>query len=715
MMRIPDVLRRVNEAGVTLHLSGAEILLGGNVENLEDDLRENIELLRTNGYLWDWCGAKAIDEEAIAFAEALGVESVLVETHDQAILAAKELSRDAADGRVIGLDIETALKPEFAPPRKPIAINADGTLSERKRGGGKRSEPKPWRDPHMAEVKLLPLHAGGSRCFVFRGEALALVLRSRLIRGRPLAAHSASFETSFLRAAGVDRAPIDCTMQAFGLLRGTMDRSLENAAVEVLGIRPPKSLQTSDWAARKLSRGQICYAASDAILVLRLWRKLMPMLRQCRRFTTYALHRDAQPAVVAMEWRGMGFDAFEHGRQVEVWSREFAEACRSFRESTGKSPPLKDDDLRVWIAEVATPKQLEEWPRTAEGKLSAAADRIKWLIVNDNPTVVPVLDIKGRKKLIESFGAGLPRFISPVTGRIHAGFNIGKSENGRFSADTPNLQQLPSKGVGKDFRRCVVAAEGSLLVCADFSQIELRIAAWRFRDSVMTQAFADGKDIHAETVRLLGFSEVTSERRSLAKAINFGSIYGMSARGLVQYAWTSYGITMTEDEAQRHLNRFFAAYSGIYQRRFDILQSAKAYGSIPAGAPCAACRASSPAAQSPCRHGRVVVKSWVRAWVERGKPPFTMCANFPISGAASDLMLTAIPPVDRRLGRLRGGLILTVHDELVAEVHHDDAEAAKAALNEEMTRVFVEMFPGAPSNGVVSVGVGKNWLEAKSN
>jgi DNA polymerase I-like protein with 3'-5' exonuclease and polymerase domains len=78
-------------------------------------------------------------------------------------------------------------------------------------------------------------------------------------------------------------------------------------------------------------------------------------------------------------------------------------------------------------------------------------------------------------------------------------------------------------------------------------------------------------------------------------------------------------------------------------------------------------------------------------------------------------MLTAIPPVDRRLGRLRGGLILTVHDELVAEVHHDDAEAAKAALNEEMTRVFVEMFPGAPSNGVVSVGVGKNWLEAKSN
>jgi DNA polymerase I-like protein with 3'-5' exonuclease and polymerase domains len=76
-------------------------------------------------------------------------------------------------------------------------------------------------------------------------------------------------------------------------------------------------------------------------------------------------------------------------------------------------------------------------------------------------------------------------------------------------------------------------------------------------------------------------------------------------------------------------------------------------------------------------------------------------------------MLAAIPPVDKRLAKLRGGLILTVHDELVAEVHRDDAETAKAALAEEMTKVFVEMFPRAPSNGVVSVGIGKDWLEAK--
>jgi len=151
---------------------------------------------------------------------------------------------------------------------------------------------------------------------------------------------------------------------------------------------------------------------------------------------------------------------------------------------------------------------------------------------------------------------------------------------------------------------------------------------------------------------------------------------------------------MTEVEAQRHLDRFFATYSGLFQGRFDVWKAAKLCGAIPAG-----------------RYGRVVEKAWVKGWVE--KPPFTMCANFPISGAASDLMLAAIPPVDARLARLRGGLILTVHDELVAEVHRDDAEAARAVLEEEMTRVFVEMFPGAPSDGIVSIGVGKDWLEAK--
>jgi DNA polymerase-1 len=703
---IRDAMRLASEAGVTFRIAGAEIVTDGTIENLEEGVRTNLERMRSSGYLWDWSGAAAADREACDFADALGVEAVSIETRDAAIAAVKELLADDPFGGPIGLDIETALKPEFSKPRRSILINVDGSLSANNRVGEEtaKGEPKFWRDPHLAEIKLLQLYAGGRRCFVFRSEALDLMLRSNLIREHPFVAHNAAFETAFLRAAGVERRqPIECTMQAFGLLHGTMDRRLEAAAAKVLGVAVPKSLQTSDWAAQKLSRGQICYAATDAVLAFRLWRKAVPVLRRNGRFTTYELQRNVAPAVALMEWHGIGFDKAEHDRQVETWSREFAGACRAFKETTGKAPPIRRADLQAWIAEAATPEQLATWPRTQDGGLSTAADCIKWLILNQDPTVPRVLDILSRKKLIESFGVNLQKFASPSTQRIHTGFNVGKAENGRFSSDGPNLQQMPSRGAGKEFRRCIVAAEGCLLVVADFSQIELRIAAWRHKDTVMTKAFADSEDIHSRTVRLLGFTEVTPERRSLAKAINFGCIYGMSARGLVEYAFSSFGIVMTEDEAQRHLDRFFATYSGLNQGRFDVWKAAKASGAISAG-----------------RYGRVVERAWVKGdrrthWPLGEKPPFTMCANFPISGAASDLMLATIPPVDARLSQLRGGLTLCVHDELVAEVHRDDAEAAKAVLEEEMTRVFVEMFPGAPSDGVVSVGIGRDWLEAKES
>jgi hypothetical protein len=342
-MRIPDALRLASEAGVTFRISGAEILADGPFENLEEGVRTGLERMRSSGYLWDWSGAAGADREACDFADALGVEAVLIESRDAAISAVKELCADDPFAQPMGLDIETALKPEFLKPRRPILINTDGTFSANNRleettGKG---EPKHWRDPHLAEIKLMQLYAGGRRCFVFRSEALDLMLRSRLIRERPFVAHNAAFENAFLRAAGVERRqPIECTMQLFGLLHGTMDRRLENATAKVLGVDVPKSLQTSDWAARKLSRGQICYAASDAVLAFRQWRKLAPALHRSGRFHTYELQRNVASAVVGMEWRGIGFDRAEHDRRVEIWSQEFSEACRSFKAATRVRIPL---------------------------------------------------------------------------------------------------------------------------------------------------------------------------------------------------------------------------------------------------------------------------------------------------------------------------------------------------------------------------------------
>jgi DNA polymerase-1 len=698
-MNIKKLMRAVRGAEVELRISGADILISG-IDKLPSETQAELERLRKSGFLWSWCGADDDDQEAIDFASKLGVHAVLVEDEEQAQAAIRELR--CSDG-CLGLDIETALKPEFAKPRPPVAINVTGTLSAEQPTAKKpkKSDPKPWADPNLTDIKALQLYDGGKQCFVFRGAALDTVLRSSLLRERLLVAHNAQFETSFLRQAGITTArPIEDTMQAFGLLCGTRDRSLAVASSTVLKLDPPKALQTSDWSAKRLSRGQIAYAASDSVLALRLWERLRPSLHGVQCWRSYELQRDALLECSDMERRGIGFNIEEHARQVDGWEKEYSAACTSYREVTGESPPLKRDALQVWIARVAQPELLGVWPRCKDNSLSIASGAIKWLIVDaQNPQVEAVLSILARKKLLDSFGRGFTKFISPLTGRIHCSINTGRDKSGRFSAECPNLQQLPAKRAPA-FRKCIQAAPGRLLVIADLSQIELRIAAWRYDDEAMTAAFRAGKDIHAETAAWINgipADQVTGEQRDKAKAVNFGSIYGMSARGLVEYAFSGFGVVLTLDEAQAMLDRFFALYAHLNQSRFKMWRSAVASGEAEAGL-----------------YGRVLNWLWDEKWVSRGRyhPPFPLCCNLPIQGAAADLMLAQIPRVGRALRGLRGGLILTIHDELVAEMHEADAEAARAIMVEVMTETFVEMFSGAPATGIVAASIRATWAKA---
>ena len=333
--------------------------------------------------------------------------------------------------------------------------------------------------------------------------------------------------------------------------------------------------------------------------------------------------------------------------------------------------------------------------------LSIGADAIRWLIVEaQSPQVEAVLSLLANKKLLDSFGRNFTKFVSPLTGRIHCSINTGRDKSGRFSAECPNLQQLPAKRAPA-FRKSIQAAPGKMLVVADLSQIELRIAAWKFEDEAMTSAFLIGKDIHTETAARMGnvsADQVAPEQREKAKAVNFGSIYGMSARGLVAYAFGGFGIVLKETEAQEMLDGFFAVYRQLFEGRFKVWREAVASGEIPAGL-----------------YGRVVYWLWDDTWVRKGRyhPPFSSCCNLPIQGAAADLMLAQIPRVDRALGGLRGGLIMTIHDELLAETHEDDAEKARAIMVEVMTETFVKMFPGAPATDIVAASIWPTWEKPK--
>ena len=686
MTDAPDVWTELRKTVREAHLLGAKFRIVGDSIEIDGDLPGDLKAALPVPMLRQYLGATRTDREAVEFLSQLGVAAVLVDD-----IAGAEAAMADLDGEdLVGIDVETA--PCNARP-EPVRLNTDGGLSA--------IQPKPngdGLDPHRAEIQTLQLYGGTDVAFVFVGEALQHVINSTWIRQQHLVAHNAAFEIAFLRQhstppRGVKAThPVECTMQASGLLGGVWSRSLATTSLQFLDVEPPKTLQTSCWAAPRLSTGQLAYAAADAVLAHDLWLKMQPVLEQKGRLAAYALQRNAIPAVADLQLRGLGFDKEVHAQQVEVWARELAEGRRDYRDLTGNTPPTTPAEIRSWLTEVAG-EWLRNWPKTATGELSTERTHLKRLALLDVPTVKPVLQMLAMAKLLSTFGPKLAEFINPITGRIHASYNIAGTKAGRFSASKPNLQQLPS-AKAPDFRKAIVAAPGCVLVGGDWSQIELRAAAWISGDPTLTAVFQEGRDLHTETASAISGvqpDQVTKAQRAAAKAVNFGSIYGVGPRTLAENAFDSYGIDMSERDARDALDRFFARYPVLKRWMHQHANLCQVRNYVEIGV------------------GRVVEA----AWEAGGKLSFPQCCNLPVQGAAADAMLRAIAMVFRRLRGIRGGMVASVHDELLLEVAEDDAEQARQILQEAMVEAFELTFPGAPTNNVVDVQIGQTWRDLK--
>jgi DNA polymerase-1 len=235
------------------------------------------------------------------------------------------------------------------------------------------------------------------------------------------------------------------------------------------------------------------------------------------------------------------------------------------------------------------------------------------------------------------------------------------------------------------------------LVGCDWSQIELRAAAWVSGDSELTRLYTEGRDLHTETAaRIAGVSrdQVTKEQRQAAKAVNFGAVYGIGPRSLCESTFANYGVDMPQEEARQALDRFFSAYHGLYRWRRDNAEICQTRGYVEIGV------------------GRVVEA----AWETEGKLSFPQCCNLPVQGICADAMLRALILIYSRLRAegIRGGLVASVHDELLLEVAEDDADKARDLLQEVMVEAFRMTFPGAPATDVAVASIGKTWAELKS-
>jgi DNA polymerase I-like protein with 3'-5' exonuclease and polymerase domains len=700
---IRSLLAEAVQLGVRFQIRGADVAIHG-ADALPSTLRDALEAHRQAGTLWIYLGGEGDEDGPRALLAALGVTPCLVETVPEARAAVRQLILDLRQhGGHLAVDTETAPDPEHEIPVF-VDLNSTGALSGRRA----RHDDKTALDPYRARPHVLQAYAGGRTVFLFRHAALELVAKSRWLRRQILVFHNASFDAKMLRAFQPPQAPtprrpgqVHCSMQASGLFLGVGERGekrkLKAVTKSLLHLDMPKDLAVSCWSAERLTAGQIAYAACDVAATWRIWDIVYPELRQLNRLEAYRLQRNAVPAVIRMELAGMPLDTAEHGRQTERWAREFAEAAHEFQKAAGQSVPTSQNATRAYLQRLLSPEEQDAWPRTEKAGLLKVDEDTLRTVITRFPTIRPLLVVQAKYKLMQTFGDGLLKFINPVTHRIHCSFNIASSKAGRFSANDPNLQQLP-RAKAPEFRECIKAESGYVLIGCDLNNIEVRAFAWRTQDETLTGVYAaENRDLHREVAAsILGIpvDQVSPEQRQLAKAIVFGAIYGAGPRRISQTVYADFGVLWSEEDARAALDIFFTTYAPRgYVWRSRHADLCKQQGILRIGC------------------GRVVEA----AWEPSGRISFPQACNLPIQGIAADCMLRAIKLAHNSLtrARVRGGLIATVHDELLAEVAEADADLTRELMQQAMIDAFETTFPGAPSNGVAKAFIGQSWADLK--
>ena len=556
-------------------------------------------------------------------------------------------------------------------------------------------------DPRRAHIRLLQVYAGGDRVLVIDLDRIGAGVLD-LLDGTRVIAHNIAFELAFLEAANVALGGMQCTLQAVRLVLGEHATSLAAAARAYLNVDLDKSQQVSDWSAPSLTQMQIDYAAIDAVVAWRIAEKILPRFEVQR--SAYEIQLGAVPAAMRMEQRGFKLDVEAHARLTADLSEErlaaeqdYCEACQAGGHTTlinkaPSTPAQKQNLLEVLLSS----EELQRWRRTEKsGALSTK--RSELLRAGHYPPIMALVKLSRIDKVLSSFGQTLAVLASPITGRIHAHYRIANTASGRASCSGPNLQQVPRD---PRFRALFVPEPGNVFIIADYASMELRAAAYISEDHAMTKAFEQGIDLHRLTASQMtgkDLADVTDEERKGAKCVNFGSVYGQGASGLVQSAWDQFDVVLDFDEAKAWLQTFADTYYGFTRWRSVHYRACERRRYIVIG--------------KQARDG--IGRIYPQSRVPEGGSFYTRCCNLPVQGACADASMLALAYVDDRLfdAGIEGGPVAWLHDEIVLEVRHDRAVEAASILKQAMIDGFIETFPDAPINGLVKPHIGMSWAE----
>jgi DNA polymerase-1 len=544
-------------------------------------------------------------------------------------------------------------------------------------------------DPRADRVRLLQLAPDASPApFVIDLFAIARAALEPLwvaLAAKRTVVHNAAFDLGFLAKLGFVPGTVLDTLLMSRLVYGTRHprgfHGLQECAARELGRPLDKAEQASDWSG-ELTVEQLSYAAADAAVLLPLYDALRTKIEDTGLTKVAAIERRCVPALAWLAGAGFAIDrpAWE-ALTVEAG----AEAERQAAEQDALAPPRPGDDPRWnWNS----PKQIVEAFALVGVTLEKTGEAV--LAGLTHPMAAALRKLRAARKLVGVYGA---KWLANVAtdGRVYANWNQLGSDAGRMSCCRPNLQQLPRD---KRYRRCFVAPPGRALVKADYSQIELRIAAKVSGDEALLGVYQRGEDVHTLTAqRVLGVEEVTPEQRQLAKVMNFGLLYGMGARGFRAYAKTSYGVELTEEEARQYRDVFFMTYPGLAAWH----QREKA----------AANRALFKPTSAPPDETRTLAGR--RRLIGRKDPP-TYRLNSPVQGTGAYGLKRALALLWERREQCPGAVpVLAVHDEIVVECDEAAVGSAAAWLRQAMIDAMAPLIHPVPVE--VDVKVGHNWGE----
>jgi len=527
-------------------------------------------------------------------------------------------------------------------------------------GPGKKDGLNPWR----GDIRLLTLKLPDQPAWVIDLQATGYNLGElgSALEAVEIIAHNAKFDLLWLAVkCNLHPKRIFCTLTAARLLSaGTKPgNNLDQCLQRYLGIAPGSDHSTSDWGGMFLTPDQLAYAVRDVNHLHSLASRLDLELQGNDLEPVRDLEMQLLPTVVAIEEAGLLLDRQKlqalRDNSAETATRHITELRTAFA-----SPwlnPASPDQLKAALVSAGI-----NVPNTSEETLKAS---------NDNRLIPLILAYRNAVKAAqqaESLLECLER-----DGRIHGRFEPTGTDTGRFSSRSPNLQNI---GRGQ-LRNCFIAPEGSSLVLADYSQIELRVAAAVAGETRMIEAYRNGVDLHrltAATVLDKPLAEVTSEDRQLAKSCNFGLIYGQSAKGLVNYAASAYGVTLSFDDAEAIRKAFFRTYGNLRQwhgeshrsAEHEITETRTALGR------------------------RRLIPSSADAWQR-----FTALVNTPVQGGAADGMKRALILLQARLPET-ARIVSTVHDEVLVECQNADAPAVRELVQRSMTEAMAELYPTVP-------------------